>query len=262
MSSLGSEIIPILIIMTTFILIMVIFIIIFLFFLQKKQHGYDSKLKAAKIGFEQELYKTQLEIQEQTFQQIAREIHDNVGQFLSLAKLGLATLDIDSREEAESGIAEITEILGKALEDLRDMSKSMNPDIIRNSGLKRAIEIQAGFLKRGGRYQVDFDLSGEYRPMPEQKEIILFRILQEAINNIIRHAKATNIAIRLNTGADKVQLHIADNGQGFDLKQTSGGQAKIGGLINMQQRARMINASFEIESFPEKGTTITVSTPF
>ena len=132
-----TEIIIFLIIITAFILIMVIFIIMILFSLQKKQQGYHSDLKAAKFYYDKELYKAQLEIQEQTFQEISREIHDNVGQFLSLAKLSLATLDMNNQEEAEEGIAEISEILEKALEDLRDMSKAMNPDVIRKGGLKR-----------------------------------------------------------------------------------------------------------------------------
>ncbi|HEY4147377.1 MAG TPA: histidine kinase, partial [Chitinophagaceae bacterium] len=227
---------------TAFILIMVAFIIVILLFLQKKQKDYNSELKAVKFNYDKELYKAQLEIQEQTFQEISREIHDNVGQFLSLAKLSLTTLDISRREEAESGIAEITEILEKALEDLRDMSKSMNPDVIRKGGLKKAIEMQVGFLQRRGKYHVTFDINGEYQSISEQKEIILFRILQEAVNNIIRHASASDIIILISSFKEELKLYIRDNGKGFDTKFPYPPTRKVGGINNMQQRAKLIEA--------------------
>lgn len=245
---------------TVFILIMVIFIVMILFFLQKKQQRFYSDLKAVKSNYDKELYKAQLEIQEQTFQEISREIHDNVGQFLSLAKLSLATLDMNNQKEAEDGIAEISEILEKALEDLRDMSKAMNPDVIRKGGLKRAIERQVGYLQRGGKYHVTFNINGEYQSINEQKEIILFRILQEAVNNIIRHAAASDIIILLSLIKKELKLFIQDNGKGFDTKCPYPLSRKIGGLSNMQHRAKLIDARFDIESIIGKGTRITVTT--
>ncbi|MDP4130074.1 MAG: sensor histidine kinase [Bacteroidota bacterium] len=257
----STEMIIFLIMITAFVLIMVVFIVIILFFLQKKQQGYYSNLKAVKFYYDKELYKAQLEIQEQTFREISREIHDNVGQFLSLAKLGLVSLDINNRKETEDGIAEITEILEKALEDLRDMSKAMNPDVIRKGGLKKAIEMQVGFLQRGGKYHVTFNINGECQSISEEKEIILFRILQEAVNNIIRHASARDIVILLNPGEQELTLIIQDNGKGFDTRLTNSQFSRIGGINHMQQRAKLIDARFDIESTEGKGTTITVSTP-
>ncbi len=256
-----TEIIIFLIIITAFILVMVVFIIMILVLLQKKQKGYHSDLKAVKYFYDKELYKAQLEIQEQTFLEISREIHDNVGQFLSLAKLGLATLDIKRPEEAIEGINEISEILEKALEDLRDMSRAMNPDIIRKGGLKKAIEMQVGFLQRGGKYHVTFDIIGDYKSISEKKEIILFRILQEAVNNIIRHAAASDIIILLCSIKEELQLFIQDNGKGFDTKFPYSPSRKIGGISNMNQRARLIDGRFDIESAIGKGTKITVTTP-
>lgn len=256
-----TELIIFLIMITAFILVMVVFIIIILFFFQKKQQSYSTDLKAVKFYYDKELYKAQLEIQEQTFKEISREIHDNVGQFLSLAKLGLASLDRSNPAELEEGISEITEILEKALEDLRDMSKAMNPDVIKKGGLKRAIEMQVGFLQRGGKYHVTFNTKGEYPSVSEQKEIILFRILQEAVNNIIRHASASDIIILLSSIKEELKLLIQDNGKGFDTRLAYSHLGRIGGINHMQQRAKLINAQFDIESILGMGTTITVSTP-
>jgi len=203
-----------------------------------------------------------MEIQEQTFKEIAREIHDNVGQILSLAKLGLNTLDLESKDEAKEGILEISDILEKALEDLRHMSRSMNSDLIKSGGLKKSIEMQVGFLQRGGKFNIHLDENGEYVRLDENKEIILFRILQEAINNIIRHSKATDINISLFYDKNYLKLDVKDNGKGFNVDEKFAGVNQINGIYNMKYRAKLIEAEFEMESQIGNGTTITVKTPY
>jgi two-component system, NarL family, sensor kinase len=248
--------------MTIFMLIMVTFIIIILFLIQKKQQGFTNDLITVKADYERELYKAQLEIQEQTFQEIAREIHDNVGQMLSLAKLGLGTLDFERTEEAKESISEISDILEKSLEDLRHMSRSMNAEIIKNGGLKKSIEMQVGFLQRGGKYSIQFGVTGEPARLTETKEIILFRIVQEAVNNIIRHATATDICISMNYFSNLLKLKIKDNGKGFTMNQEFSETKHISGIYNMQHRAKLIDAAFDMESEIGNGTTITVTTPY
>src|SRR5450755_4744585 len=174
-----SAAIVFLVFMTIFILVMVSFIIRILFFVQKKQKGFTLDLIAVKANYDKELFKAQLEIQEQTFQEIAREIHDNVGQILSLAKLGLGTLDLDRKEEAKESIVEISDILEKALDDLRHMSRVMNSKIINKGGLIKSIEMQVGYIQRGGKFNIHLNINGEPIRLDETKEIILFRIVQE-----------------------------------------------------------------------------------
>jgi two-component system, NarL family, sensor kinase len=248
--------------MTIFILVMVVFIITVLFFLQKKQKGFTDDLLEAKANYERELFKAQLEIQEQTFQEIAREIHDDVGQTLSLGKLGLGTLDLEKTDEAREGILEISEILDTALEDLRHMSRSMNSEVIKKGGLLKSIENQVGYIKRGGKYNIQFNVNGEHIIMVFNKEIILFRIVQEAVNNIIRHAQASHIFISLCYSKDVLILQIRDNGKGFNLNETDSGSNSLNGVYNMQHRAKLIDADFELDSQIGVGTTITVKTPY
>jgi signal transduction histidine kinase len=203
-----------------------------------------------------------LEIQEQTFQEISREIHDNVGQILSLAKLGLGTLDLDRKEEAKDSIMEISDILEKALDDLRHLSRTLNADVITKGGLKKSIEMQVGYIQRGGKFNINFIVSGEPVMLKETKEIILFRIIQEAVNNVIRHATATDICLSLCYTKDFLKLKIQDNGKGFILDEQSSGAKSINGIYNMQHRAKLIEAEFEIESKPGNGTSIIVTTPY
>jgi two-component system, NarL family, sensor kinase len=262
MSTTNTGLIIFLIVTTFVIAILIVFVILILFVLQKKQQTYLSQLKSIKLFYDKELFRAQLEIQEETFEHISREIHDNVGQFLSLAKLSLNTVDVTSRESAIEGIGSVTELLGTALDDLRDLSRNMNSEMIRNGGLKRAIEMQVGHLQRGGRFRVTFDIRGNYNYLNEQKEIILFRILQEAINNIIRHSCASDILILLCSIKQELKMYIQDNGKGFDTRYFALNENNIsGGLKNMQKRARLINADIDIESSIGKGTKITVTTP-
>ena len=257
-----TEVLTIVCLLTIFIVVMVTFIMIILFFLQKKQKGFKDNLMEAKANYERELFKAQLEIQEQTFQEIAREIHDNVGQMLSLAKLGLGTLDIEKKDESKSSILEISDILEKALEDLRHMSRSMNSEVIKNGGLIKSIESQVGYIQRGGRYNVHYTVNGVQIKMVVTKEIILFRIIQEAVNNIIKHAQASDICISLGYSKEMLIMQIKDNGRGFNLNEINSGSNTINGLYNMQHRAKLIDSEFEIESQIGIGTTITVKTPY
>src|SRR6185295_12594527 len=96
--------------LSVFILTMITFIIVMIFTLQNKRRGFQSDLLALRANYDKELYKAQLEIQEQTFQDISREIHDNVGQMLSLARLGIETLDLQNQIEARQGLREVSEI--------------------------------------------------------------------------------------------------------------------------------------------------------
>jgi signal transduction histidine kinase len=201
-------------------------------------------------------------MQEETFQYISQEIHDNVGQFLSLAKLHLNTFNFDHRESAIEKVGYSTDLLTRALDDLRDLSKSLSSELIKNGGLAKAIEQQIGQVQKIGKYNVILDIQGEYNQISEQKEIILFRILQEALNNIIRHSGASEILVLLSQLDNSIRMRVQDNGRGFDDSFLKKAKLKfLGGINIMHKRAKLINADFEIESKPGHGTKITVIAP-
>ncbi|HEX4850377.1 MAG TPA: sensor histidine kinase [Puia sp.] len=201
-------------------------------------------------------------MQEETLQYISREIHDNVGQFISLAKLNLNILDFDDRNRAVELVNLSTDMLTRALDDLRDLSKSLSSDLIRQNGLKKAIEMHVGQIQKTGKFKIVFDVKGSYQFLQEQREIILFRILQEAVNNIVRHSNANEIIILLCCIEDHIKLRIQDNGHGFDAQFLENKSKSVGGgLNNMRKRAKLINADLAIESEIGRGTKITVTTP-
>ena len=250
------------VIMVFVILVLVGFIVSFLFLYQRRKNRFQREMEFAKANYEKETFRAQLEMQEETFQYISQEIHDNVGQFLSLAKLHLNTFNINHPDSAIEKVNYSTELLTRALDDLRDLSKSLSSELIKNGGLAKAIELQVGQVQKIGKYHVVLEIQGEYNELSEQKEIILFRILQEALNNIIRHSGASEILILLCHLNNYVKMRIQDNGRGFDdnfLKKTK--LRFLGGINIMRKRAKLINADFEIESKPGHGTKITVTAP-
>ena len=254
-------VISIVIICTLLIIILIGFIAVILLLYRKKQNLFNIRLESIKANYDKELLKTQLEIQEYTFQYISREIHDNIGQFISLAKLHLNTLEIRGNPHATSRVFDAVELLTRALDELRDLSRSLSSDIIRNGGLTKAIEQLVTQLQKLAIPEVSFEISGDYQFLNEQKEIFILRILQEAINNVIRHSGADRIRILLNYENNSLVLSIHDNGKGFDTAIIHH-QKNTAGLSNMMKRAKMISAEFQIESVLHSGTVVTLIAPY
>jgi len=214
-------------------------------------------------SFKQTLLQTQLEIQEQTLKNISQEIHDNIGQVLSLAKLNLGTMDVEQPEKLQQKIEDSRMLVGKAIQDLRDLSKSLDADQIKARGLNRAIEYELEMIKKTGSYDTQFNVVGTPYKLDAQRELILFRIVQEILNNIIKHAKASTIEVRLGYEPHELFIDISDDGSGFDLQllnernKENPGQ----GIRNMHNRAKLINAGFSMSSTIGKGTIVTIHLP-
>lgn len=256
----GKIVVIIFVIATVLILLLLGFILIILFSYRKKQMNFAIQLENIKANAEKELLKTQLEIQEQTFQYISRDIHDNIGQFISLAKLQLNTLDFDQLHLAKDKIVHSADLLTQALDDLRDLSRSLSSDLIRNNGLVAAIELQIAYLRRLEVVEVNFKVLGENRFMDEQKEIFILRIIQEAINNIVRHSDARKVSLLLSYEQGQLSLSVADDGKGFDASVAR--NPKSSGIINMTKRAKLIGATFGVRSSLGTGTNVSLSVPY
>lgn len=248
----NSQIVFFLIITTFLILLLLASIVTILYLYQKKR-----------LLFQEALSQTRLEIQEETFQNISREIHDNIGLSLTLAKLHLNTLSYNPTKKRSILIASSIELISQAINDLSDISKNLNSEAICHHGLLNAIQIKLDKIKKTGRYSVRFEVEGHPVFMHSQKELILYRIFQEALNNIIKHARATSINVILNYTSTVLQLEIHDNGVGINYHEIEKGtQTKImTGLTNIKKRAKMLNGICDITT-SSNGTTISVTLPF
>jgi two-component system, NarL family, sensor kinase len=259
----------VIIIVTIVFLILSGFIIIFVLWYQRRKRENKDKIieitqrsEQMKAQYQQEILRTQLEIQEQTLKTISQEIHDNIGQVLSLAKLNLNTIDTTKQDELKEKITDSKNLVSKAIHDLRDLSKSLNTDNIVSMGLLRGIEYELDMIRKTG-FETLFDVSGNPLRMEPQKELIVFRIIQETLNNIMKHAEAKKIIISAIYTSDKLELLIKDNGKGVDLTPLSSeANTNMGlGIRNMHNRAKMIGADFSMSSSIGNGTTVKLIIP-
>lgn len=258
-----KEVILVIVVTGFLFFILISYILTMLSFHKKKQLGFQKEVELIKANFEKELLKTQLEIQEETFQHISLELHDNVGHFLSLAKLHLTTMNgslpVEVNEKLEASVL----LLTYSLNEIRNISKSLNTENIKSNGLIKTVEQQVEQLHKSGQFVIHFSISGKTCYLEDQKEIVLFRIIQEALNNIVRHSKADTISITLHYDEQKLLLAISDNGIGFNVIEALNGEAHASsGLKNIIKRSSLINATHEIVSKPGEGTKINIITPF
>ncbi len=244
-----------------FALLVITFLFRFILLYQKKSIAFTSEKKLMETRFQQEILLSQLEIQEQTLKNISQEIHDNIGQTLSLVKLNLNTIDLNKPTVVPQKISNSKELVGKAITDLRSLSKKLHTDSVMSAGLLKAIEFELGLVEKSGVFQTSFKIYGEPVPLDAQKELILFRIVQEAMNNIIKHAQASTIAISANFDPGQLLLSIQDNGNGFELPADDGDMNRGIGMRSMQNRVALLNGQFVIETAPAKGTQIQISVP-
>jgi signal transduction histidine kinase len=251
-----QELMALIIAGTIMLLMLGIFIIGFLFFYQKKHNTHLSEKDNLRSEFKQELLKTRIEIQEETLTHISREIHDNVSQVLSFVKLNLAMAD-DTNENNKQKIIESRNLIAQAIVDLRNLSKSLSFEQIALFGLVKTIEIETERINNSGLIKAEIKIAGSPYSLGEQRELVLFRIYQEALNNVLKHANAKHLKIRLQYSELLFNLTLEDDGDGFSrgLMANSSGS----GLKNMENRATLIGAVSIIDSTPGKGCSVMVS---
>ena len=235
-----------------FLLLFAVAIILLIRIYKKRKTKLILEKELMSSRFEQTLLNAKLEIQEQTFSYISSEIHDNVLQILGLARLNLNRMEEDGDVQK---IVLIDQQMGEAIADLRNLSHSLSTDVIRNTGWIKAAQRLLADLEKTGTCKVTF-LAEENLPVLEnEKHIILFRMIQEIINNIIKHAKAGHIKFTAGKTPGQIIVAIEDDGKGFELNKV----VKGAGLQNLHNRSAMIGAKMNILSAPESGTCVTIA---
>ena len=258
-----SDIIITIIVVTIIFILLGAFLIIFLLIHKKKQEANREERQSLQAQFTQTLLQTQLEIQEQTLKNISQEIHDNIGQVLSLAKLNINTMNCDEPVALQEKISDSKHLISKAIQDLRDLSRSLNTDYVIEMGLLRSVEYELELIKRTGTLETVLHVEGKPYRLEQQQELILFRIVQEILHNIIKHAKATLIDVFAQFEPEAFTLTVTDNGVGFDASRLEAADyTGFGlGIRNMHNRAKMINTNFTLNSTLDKGVTVRMQLP-
>lgn len=241
-------------------LLVIAFFSVYLFFLfQKRKTRLLQQQQTMKENYEKEILKTQIEIRDQAMNEVGHELHDHISQLLTLIKLNLSRLQGQGLDTVnEQRLAETKDLMKDAINDVRMLSKTLNSDLILQIGLVESIKHELERINRLNIIQCQFEVQGyEYEILPNTA-FIVFRIVQENLHNILKHAKCKQVVTILTYSPDGITLIQQDDGMGFNIDQVMNDNKKGNGLINMQRRANLINAGLQIESSPHHGTTLTL----
>lgn len=234
-------------------------VVIFFIAFQRRKNKFLIERLEAQQRFQEELANSQLEIQEQTFKNIAWELHDNVGQLLSVANLQLNMLINNSTEEMHDQIQETKDVIVATVDEVRSLSKTLNTDVILHNGLVKSIQVELERFNRLNFLHADLKIEGDdIAHVRNEDEIIIFRILQEFFSNVIKHARANKLFVHLNYKKEQLEIEVEEDGIGFDTTR----KTHSSGLRNMYSRANLIGAEFELSSTPDKGTQMQLLYPY
>jgi signal transduction histidine kinase len=242
---------------TIMLLLLGMFIISFLFFYQRKHNQHIAEQEQLRSAFRQEVLKARIEMQEQTLMHISREIHDNITQVLSFVKLDLAMIANIDGEQKQVKINESRELVSQAINDLRDLSKSLSFEHITRFGLVKTIEAEADRLNKSGVVKAVMSTKGTITSLGDQRELVLFRIFQESLNNMLKYSGAKHFKIGLEYYPELFNLTLEDDGKGFSSELINKGDGA--GLRNMENRAGLIGAVFKLNSSPGNGCRIDIA---
>lgn len=206
-----------------------------------------------------------LQAQESERLRIARELHDDTAQALTGISRRLDMLASASKEippEIAGRLEELREQTDTVLDGVRRFSQDLRPPVLDDLGLLPALKWLVIALEEQDGIASNIRMLGEPRRLPHETELALFRIAQEALNNVRKHAQASAVELIVDFRDHQLRLAVADNGKGFDVPQSKSAAAsgKLG-LIGMEERARLLGGTLEIRSRPGEGTTIEVSVP-
>jgi signal transduction histidine kinase len=238
-----------------FLTLLIILLVIFFYFLKKKNNYLVEKMES-EMYFQSELIKTRIEIKDQTLSEISKELHDNIGQIISVGIMQL-NMYLNSGKPVQSNeINDLKEILAKSLDEIRILSRIINKDNLLQSNFIEAIKQDLERIKKLKNIQYHYNLTGEIPNISQEHDLFIYRIFQEALHNSLKHSHSDLFEVNINTSDTLFCLEMKDFGIGYDVTQTNSGL----GLTNMKLRAKLIGAQLIMDSGP-KGTIVTLEYP-
>lgn len=206
-----------------------------------------------------------IQAQEEERKQISRELHDDIAQILAGVKVQLTTLSVTASiqpQDLRRRIRKTKELVGKSIEVVHEFARKLRPALLDDLGLIPALRSFIKELPKTG-LRLHLDAAEEVETLDSACRTVIYRVAQEAITNVVRHAHAQNVTLRIMKTAGVVRLVVHDDGRSFPAKRLLA--AKQGGrlgLLGMRERIEMVGGHFDIESLPAKGTTITAEIPW
>ena len=242
---------------------MLVFIVLLLIAItlqfRKKHSWFHWSVRSFISGFRFQLLNAEMRAQEAIFRVISREIHDNIGLTLTTVKHFLYRLKPRQDPDDARYLKGSMGMLSRAVDQLRHISRSMNGDVLEDQGLVNALQQEVDRINQLEHLQIALRVEGEEKNFDTSREIAVLRMIQESINNVIKHAKARMIDIQVRYSGNRLDLQVSDDGVGIGaaLEKTSKGS----GLINLRKRAELLQGCCNITSNDPQGTTIAISIP-
>lgn len=228
---------------------------IFFFFITYQKRLLQKQLEVNQIKQDQqeEILRNTIQAQEKERKRIAQDLHDEVGAMLSVVKLNVGRIERKSEEEKAKALAgETKSYLDEVITQVRRISRALLPPALEKLGLFHAIEELANWVNKSDQLQIECWLSGEQFRFDSKKELAIFRVVQEIMNNAIKHSEASLINVNARFTKNKMAILVSDNGLGFNIDE----KVNTGlGLKNLESRSKMAGAGFKIKSIQGKGTT-------
>ena len=240
-----------------------LFIIVFLFIFQNRQKMNLQEKATLKAQYDQEILKSQIEVQNATLQYLGKELHDNVGQLLSVARINLNVVEETTQElENEGFVKQANELVEQSIQELRALSKSLDGDFVQDFGFQEMVIHELQRIRKTKKFETEISIHGQKYSLGYDREIVLFRIVQEILNNALKHSGAKTIEVTLSYLPNNFTLQIFDNGKGFNYSKVIKNELNQSGsgLRNIQRRAKLINFNCEIDSTLLIGTTYKLTT--
>jgi len=197
--------------------------------------------------------------QELERQRFSRELHDGLGQKLIAIKLQLESTSKQNPEETRATIEEVKSSFLKTIDEVRQISNNLAPNILNESGLDVALKNLCNSVQKSSKIEIEFSADGEYSVHDPKVKFYIYRIAQEALNNAVKHSSASRIQIQLIGSKDNIILVVEDDGKGFVYDDNFCGSCN--GIYNMKERAHLLNGTIDIETEPLMGTTIRLKVP-
>jgi signal transduction histidine kinase len=200
-----------------------------------------------------------VQAQELERKRLARELHDETGQALTSILLGLKPLEVSaSSDETRDAVADLRELVVSTLQDVRRLAVELRPSALDDFGLATAVERLAATFREHTGLRVDFEARLSEERLPSEVETTLYRIVQEALANIVKHADASRVSILLTQTNRSVAAVVEDDGRGFD---DAASREDVLGLVGMRERVGLVGGRLRIESAGGAGTTIAAEVP-
>jgi two-component system sensor histidine kinase UhpB len=195
-----------------------------------------------------------LRAQEEERKRLARDLHDEVNQALTAILLRLEALSKDAPPREARELGELKGLANRAMEELLQLARQLRPTALDDHGLIPAIETQVRRFGDQTGIEARLETTGDPSELSDDREIVLYRVVQEALNNAAQHSGASRVWVRLDAANGGVRLRVADNGHGFSPSSPRGSL----GLDGMAERARLVDGELKVESAPHTGTTVTL----